>query len=758
MSEILAPAGDREAFFAALHSGADAVYLGLTDFSARKAASNFSLENLNEYTAYAHMLGAKVYVALNTLIKQGELSAFFESARAAWNAGADALILQDVFLGGMLKRAYPEMVLHLSTQAGVCNVYGARLAKRLGFDRAILARETPLKDMAAISSVIETEVFVQGALCTCFSGQCEFSAYAGGNSGNRGRCKQPCRKKYRLDRRGFEEYSYKLSLSDLSMGKEVAALQRAGVSSFKIEGRLRSAAYVGSAVDYYRRLLSGEESEGAFSDLKRAFNRGNYTKGYLYGQDRDLISSDVQGHVGECVGRIARIRRGKTVLASVRSDFHPEKGDGFKILRDGREIGGAQYSGGADAVGFTLSVPPACREGDEVCLTSDNSLARRVAERRRLVPVRVRVFAEEGERPRAVVQTPRGKFEFTADFVAERALSRALTEEEIKECFSKTDLYPFEISFDEIAVHGRPFAVRSMLNAFRREAYAQTARRLSGVRNPLAPREVFAKTDADAGSSGGAENAGEVSVRTAVIDSDFSSELYRTAKIDCAVFAPKDYKDIGKIRVFSEIADKNGWKKYLYLPAYTLADDFAAIGACLPFFDGVYGEGVFALEYCREKGVPCFAGTGMNAFNGADLLSLRREGASAVCLSEELSFSETKNLAGAYVFAGGSVRLMDLGHCPFGRSCASCDRRARYTLTDEKGRAFPLVRYENSVCRFQVFNCAPLAAEYAGGRRLFDFRTLTEKQKAAYLSAKDVKELKAALGTYTAGVSATGVL
>ena len=185
MSEILAPAGDREAFFAALHSGADAVYLGLADFSARKAASNFSLENLNEYTAYAHMLGAKVYVALNTLIKQGELPAFFESARAAWNAGADALILQDVFLGGMLKRAYPEMVLHLSTQAGVCNVYGARLAKRLGFDRAILARETPLKDMAAISSVIETEVFVQGALCTCFSGQCEFSAYAGGRGTRR---------------------------------------------------------------------------------------------------------------------------------------------------------------------------------------------------------------------------------------------------------------------------------------------------------------------------------------------------------------------------------------------------------------------------------------------------------------------------------------------------------------------------------------------------------------------------------------------
>lgn len=174
MCELLAPAGDEASFYAAVHSGADAVYLGLTDFSARRAAANFSLENLKEYIDYAHALGVRVHVALNTLIKEDELARFFENVAAAWNAGADALIIQDVFLGKRIKELYPEIVLHLSTQAGVCNLYGARMAKRCGFSRVILARETPMESIVSIAKEIETEVFVQGALCTCFRGSAIF--------------------------------------------------------------------------------------------------------------------------------------------------------------------------------------------------------------------------------------------------------------------------------------------------------------------------------------------------------------------------------------------------------------------------------------------------------------------------------------------------------------------------------------------------------------------------------------------------------
>ena len=162
--ELLAPAGGESSAIAALDAGADAIYLGLRAFSARKEAENFEGAALARTATYAHLLGAKVYVALNTLIKDSELEDFFASARLAWDMGADAILVQDLFLGRELKRRYPEIVLHLSTQAGCCNVYGAELAKRCGFSRVVLARETPLSDMAAISKVIETEAFVQGAV------------------------------------------------------------------------------------------------------------------------------------------------------------------------------------------------------------------------------------------------------------------------------------------------------------------------------------------------------------------------------------------------------------------------------------------------------------------------------------------------------------------------------------------------------------------------------------------------------------------
>ncbi len=226
------------------------LYLGLSDFSARSSAENFNMAEFKEICDYAHVFGVKAYVALNTVVKDCELEKFFNTAVEAWNCGADALIIQDIFLGKYFKSKCPQIVLHLSTQAGTCNEYGARLAKEYGFDRVIVARETKISDIEKISKIIETEVFVQGALCTCFSGQCYMSSFAGGNSGNRGRCKQPCRKLYSIDRRGFEEEAYRLSLSDLCVGESIKEFICAGVKSFKIEGRMRRQEYVAAAVGY----------------------------------------------------------------------------------------------------------------------------------------------------------------------------------------------------------------------------------------------------------------------------------------------------------------------------------------------------------------------------------------------------------------------------------------------------------------------------------------------------------------------------
>ena len=196
MLEILAPAGNMACATAAIYNGANAIYLGLGNFSARQGADNFDAAAFEEIVKKAHFFDVKVYVAMNTIVKNTEIDSFISSVVYAWNKGADAIILQDIFLGRLLKERYPSIILHLSTQAGVCTVEGAKLAKEYGFSRVILARETPLQAIKEIAEIIETEVFVQGALCTAFSGQCYFSSFAGGNSGNRGRCKQPCRKTY----------------------------------------------------------------------------------------------------------------------------------------------------------------------------------------------------------------------------------------------------------------------------------------------------------------------------------------------------------------------------------------------------------------------------------------------------------------------------------------------------------------------------------------------------------------------------------
>lgn len=753
MQEILAPAGDESSFYAALDSGADAIYLGLKDFSARKSAANFSLENLRGYIARAHVLGAKVYVALNTLVKDKEIDDFFSCALGAWNAGADALIIQDIFLGKLLKRTYPEMILHLSTQAGVCNIYGALLAKRYGFSRVILARETPMEDIMQIAKEIETEIFVQGALCTCFSGQCYFSSYAGGNSGNRGFCKQPCRRKYSVDRKEFDKYSYALSLSDLCMGEDVIKLAEAGVSSFKIEGRMRSAAYVGAAVRYYKDLFSDAVQStlrADFSDLKRAYNRGDYTRGYTFGQDKNLLSSSIQGHKGERVGYVSASQKNEkyTFFESV---YTPSDGDGFKVIRRGaEELGGGEYHADYPKTrgGFFLKRNAKYRAGDEVYLTFDTGLARRIAERKRTVVLRLDAVFAVGEKPCVHIEGDFGSFDYTADYAIEQAKSRAFTREDCMACFSKTDDFPFSIVFGNIRIEGEGFIVKSALNAFRREIFSSLCERLSSQRKELPLRATAVIPMLHISSD---------NEKIAVIDHDFLSPVYKDCSVTDAIFKPKSYKDIREIDRFINIAEYYAWRKWLYMPAFMVGKDLETVLQYASRFDGVYAEGAFAVEFCREQKLALFAGTGFNLFNSLSVQSLSEESPAEIALSKELSKAELLHIRASrpdlFVFAGGGVKVMELGHCLFGKSCDSCDRRSRYLLTDESGRAFPLLRYENSVCRFEVYNAALLVSD-AGGQRVYDFCTLSDEEKKAYLSGKCVKEV---LKNYTAGAFRNGI-
>ncbi len=280
LPELLSPAGSPEALDAALSAGADAVYLGTSRFNARMNARNFDAGELREAVTHAHRLGGRVYLTLNTLVWDRELRDALTAAEEAAACGVDALIIADLGAAALIRRALPGLPLHASTQLSGHNARMGKVLAPLGFSRFVIAREIALSDLAAAvrDDPLEVEVFIHGALCVSHSGQCLFSSVVGGRSGNRGECAQPCRLPYAC---GKKE-GYPLSLRDLSLATHVPTLIKAGVSSLKIEGRMKSAGYVGGVTAIWRRLLDERraatpEELCALGDL---FSRGGFTDGY----------------------------------------------------------------------------------------------------------------------------------------------------------------------------------------------------------------------------------------------------------------------------------------------------------------------------------------------------------------------------------------------------------------------------------------------------------------------------------------------
>lgn len=340
--ELLAPAGNVEALHAAISAGADAVYLGLESFNARRGADNFTMESLAQACEYAHLRGASVYVAMNTVVLPAEVDEALECARQAYRAGADAFIVQDIGFASELVRTLPEARLHVSTQMNTHNAAGIRAAARLGATRVTLARELSLPEIDHLSQVaaewgLEVEAFAHGALCVCYSGQCFMSSMIGGRSANRGMCAQACRLPYELKSASLHSKSlpspgdHLLSPQDLCSIDLLEHLVRSGVASLKIEGRMKSAEYVASVVAVYRAVLDrviekvdGEGSQDVRATkeerdaLSAAFSRG-FTTAYLEGRrGNDIMSYQRPNNRGQFVGRVVGVRNDVAVISCER--------------------------------------------------------------------------------------------------------------------------------------------------------------------------------------------------------------------------------------------------------------------------------------------------------------------------------------------------------------------------------------------------------------------------------------------------------
>ncbi|MBQ9392801.1 MAG: U32 family peptidase [Oscillospiraceae bacterium] len=295
MTELLSPAGSPEALRAAVQSGADAVYLGLDGFNARRSARNFTAQDLADAVSYCHLRGVRVYLTLNTLLTDRELPAALESLTLADASGVDAVLIQDWGLLSAARQILPQLPLHASTQMSLFTLGGARMARRLGMERVVLARELSRDEIAAIcrDCSVEVEVFVHGALCMCYSGQCAMSAVIGRRSGNRGACAQPCRLPYGVNGPCTGD-RHPLSLKDLNLSDHLSELSAMGVACLKIEGRMKRPEYVALVTSVYRRLLDEGRAPTPQErrQLAQAFSRDGFTDGYYLGKkDASLFGS-----------------------------------------------------------------------------------------------------------------------------------------------------------------------------------------------------------------------------------------------------------------------------------------------------------------------------------------------------------------------------------------------------------------------------------------------------------------------------------
>lgn len=346
--ELLAPAGDQEALIAAVQNGADAIYLGGTLFNARAFAKNFDHEQLIWAIEYAHLRNIKIYVTVNTLYKDDEFDQLIQYLDFLYDIQVDALIIQDIGLFDIVKSRYPDFEIHMSTQASIMNVPAVRYFEKQGAQRVVLARENTIEEIREIcrSTPLDIEVFVHGALCVCYSGQCLMSSFIGKRSGNRGECAQPCRLQYKLkkDNQILEQkLPFLLSPKDLMTIESVGDLIDAGVHSFKIEGRMKKPEYVASVVKAYRKAIDAHlnkrnvQLENEIFAMKSMFNR-NYTNGYI-NHDNHIVDGDYSGNKGIIVGEVIKYdKHNKHVIIRLSDDLAQGDSVVFENIDKGRPI------------------------------------------------------------------------------------------------------------------------------------------------------------------------------------------------------------------------------------------------------------------------------------------------------------------------------------------------------------------------------------------------------------------------------------
>lgn len=727
--ELLAPVGSFDSLKAAVQNGANAVYLGGKDFSARASANNFDRDELTEAVKYAHIRGVRVFVTTNTLIKQNEIEDFVEYAKFLYDIDVDALIMQDIGVAMLIHELLPDFELHASTQMVAHSLEDVKYLESIGFKRVVLARELTVQEIKHIcdNTDVDIEIFVHGALCVCYSGGCLMSSMIGNRSGNRGRCAQPCRQKYKLiDISTGEEIhnkgEYLLSTRDLNTIEDVDKIIESGVLSLKIEGRMKKPEYVATVINSYRQAIDDylqnkkvKISTDMMEDLYTIFNR-KFTKGLILNEvGSEVMNSNIPNNQGLYVGKVVDYNK-KAKKLKIKLEGTLKKGDGINLgggtigrIIKGKEICKIGHKGETIEIDFIGEA----RKNQIVYKTSDTELIDRAqktyVQDKELVKnlIDAEISIKLDEYPQLTLGDKEGNFvTVKGDKLVEKALKVALSEEKIQTQMKKLGNTPYEIDNLIINLDDGVSMPISLINQMRRDAIEL----LDEARIPVKERAY--KQNKISYNPKKQDKHYEPKIRVkinnlealkAIADLDIDKIYYEDLKtLDQAIEIAKDKIIYSAPRIVRN-KEYNSLEKS---KQYSKEDvQISSLGQ-VKFYKENSENVAFNVDYY------------LNPFNSETINHYKKEGAKTICISQELNINEIKETTKytdleIETVAYGYIPMMISEYCPMGvltrnckkdKRCAACNE-SKYALRDFKGEEYRIS--QGLFCRSTIYNSRP---------------------------------------------------
>lgn len=699
--EILSPVGSIESFYAAIRSGADAVYLAGKSFGARAYANNFSIEEIIELIKYAHVRDKKVYVTVNTIILESELREAVEFVGKLYLNDVDAIIIQDLGLASILFKKFPGLALHASTQMNIHNLEMVKTIKKLGFSRVILPRETSIDLIKKIKEEvdIEVEVFVHGSLCVSYSGNCYFSSLVGKRSGNRGRCAQPCRLEYSLSSTDVKN-KYLLSTKDLCTLDKINELTSLGVDSFKIEGRMKRPEYVSLTSKVYKEALKNKNINlnKNIKELKLIYNR-EFTKGFIFNENNnDFTNIDSPNHIGVLIGKVVSTYKDKV---NIKLCDELQFGDSVRLVGSNTDAVTinqmyvnnqlVKTAKANDIV--TIRVHEGMLEDSDVYLTTSKKQIDYLNE----------IFKDDNfkvdidgkcylKNNKLVLEITDGINEVIEESTNDVQVANNLLIDRIKEQLQKTSNTIF--NFKKIEVIDNVFIPVKELNELRRKALMHLEEKRA-IKYPSRTIEKLPSIDKD---NVVLENNEALSV---IVKVQNRAQLEVALNYDVKI-------NVSDYELYKEYETND--KVFFSYPRISLDYNKYEISK----------EAVSAnISSLKNNTSPVY----MNVSNSFDVKVLEELGAKTVGLSIELSFDDIKDLINGYtkkykanpsleMMVYGYYELMIMKYCPIqkingykNKNCGMCIKNDYY-LNDKKGYSFRLIRDEE--CNMRVLNSKKL--------------------------------------------------